>query len=79
VDDCYEIERCSLGYSLNQTLFALSGAHQIACQPCEVGLYKDIKGDQACYTCERGKFSMRLGRNSTCAECPRGQYSDKDG
>ena len=73
IDDCYEIERCNIGYFLNQSLFAKTGSHQLACQRCAVGQYKDLKGDQACFNCERGKYSFRLGRNSTCPECRAGR------
>ena len=63
---------CNVGYT---------GSDGGPCTACPPGSYKDVDGSIACTGCGAGKYSNKVGANSsgTCIDCAPGKYSDATG
>lgn len=48
------------------------------CNPCKVGTYKDVTGNQGCSSCPAGTYQDKTGQTS-CKSCPSGQYQNQTG
>ena len=66
-------ENCEIG--------KYSHAGSSACLLCSTGKYAAVPGLSSCHDCEAGKWSDKIGSNSSavCQACPPGTYSERVG